>query len=49
VIAGEARRQIDLRTLVGHPGRCLHFVDVVFVPEPENAFDSNAVRAEVVG
>lgn len=47
LIAGESHRQAELRRLAKCKGRCLRLVDVVLAPEPENAYDSNAVAAWV--
>lgn len=49
VIAGEDHRQRELRQLAGCRGRCFKLIDVRLSPEPDNAYDSNAVAAHVDG
>lgn len=47
IVAGENRRQPELRELAQCEGRCLRLVDVTLRPEPENPVDSEAIAAYV--
>jgi hypothetical protein len=47
VVAGEARRQTELRRLARCDGPCLRLVNVLLEHEPSNPVDSNAIGASV--
>src|SRR5689334_8334400 len=47
VVAGEGRRQAELRQLARCDGPCLRPVNVLLEHEPPNPVDSNAIRASV--
>ena len=47
IVAGENKRQRELRQLAQCEGRCLRLVNVTLQPEPNNPVDSAAIAAYV--